>query len=303
MKITSSVVLIGMAFVAAAASAQAPAKKTKPGSAPKAPQVQPEPAPPPPPPFVPVLWDAALPATAYQQNTPELVYRWLEEKVNAVPGKVDAFSSTADRAARDAAVNSALAGMTTIAFPVGCTATYDGDKNRFTISRITSPFRDISLKSPPAEKLTMRKIGVSRRLVHSESPRLTSSGTLVGEHSSTYHEFVLGIPAGPANEPAPIVTKPQFPVHTYTQSYMSYVTFVPMPAEEAREQHKQIGCLAVMSLQAPYLFTYAESEISGTFPRYYTENKGFGLFGKLDRWAVVNMASGKTYVEYERDGL
>lgn len=301
MNLTSGSVLLGMVFFAATAAAQTPAKKPKPAAAAAAPQVKPEPVPPTP--FVPVFWDAALPATAYEQNTPELVYRWLEEKRNAVPGKIDEFSSTADRAERELAVNGALAGIAPIAFPLPCYATYDGDKKMFKVERSAPPFMDVLMKSPPPDKLNMRKLSQARRFVSSENTRLTSSGTLVGQNKAIYHEFVLGIPAGPANEPAAAVVNPTYKVWTYTQNSASYVSYVAMPAEQAREQHKQIACLAVMSVQAPYVFTYSEHEASDSFPKRYTDISGFGLFGKLDRWAVVNKTSGETYVEDARTGL
>ncbi|RSZ60882.1 hypothetical protein EJB06_01720 [Massilia atriviolacea] len=244
-----------------------------------------------------------MPAMAYEKNTPELVYRWLEEKRNAVPGKIDEFSSTADRAAHALAVNDALAGVAPIAFPLPCYASYDGDKKMFRVERSAPPFKDVLMKAPAADKLNMRKLSDARRFISREETRLSSSGTLVGQNKSVYYEFVLGIPAGPANEPAAAVVNPDYKVWTYTQNSALYVSYVSMPAEQAREQHKQIACLAVLSVQAPYVFTYTEGESSDSFPKRYTDILGFGVFGKLDRWAVVNKASGETYVEDVRTGL
>lgn len=303
MTFTPRLVLLGMAFVAAAASAQAPAKKAKPGSAAKPPQVQPEPAPPTPAPFVPVHWDAALPPSAYQQNTPQLVYGWVQDKLKAIPSKIDQFSSTAERAAQELAVKDVMASIAPIAFLVPCTATYDGDKKTFKVSRSASPFYDYMLKSPHAENLKMRKLGWTRRFVSIESPRLSSSGRLIGEHKTTNEEFVLGIPAGPANEPSVIVGKPSINTTRYRDNLLDYITFVPMSQEDAREKHPQMTCMAVLSLQAPYIFKYTEDEVSNYYPKHYTETRGFGVFGKLDRWAVVNKVSGETYVDYTRDGL
>ncbi|MDQ1921548.1 hypothetical protein [Massilia pseudoviolaceinigra] len=284
---------VGMTLGAANAPAQTPAKKS--GPAAKAADRS----------FAPVHWDPALPPTAYARNDPKQVFAWVKRKIDAV-GKIDEFSSSADREAHAAAVAAAMSAVAPIAFLTKCEAEYDAERQAFMVKQKTAAFRDSLLKQPNAEALTMRKLVLRSDVI--ESSKSATQNAYGARSMVTYtesSELALGVPAGAMNEPAAAVVRGNYTatVMPYAYEFIHYTTAVPMPAAEARVKKSPFGCIAVASLEAPYLFSYEERESTTRIAPSLDRINGTGLLSKLDRVQVYDKASGKIYATHERDGL
>ncbi|MDQ1812014.1 hypothetical protein RBA41_01725 [Massilia sp. CCM 9210] len=118
-------------------------------------------------------------------------------------------------------------------------------------------------------------------------------------------ELALGVPSGAMYEPAGAVVRGNYTatVMPYAYEFIYYTTAVSMPAAEARAKKSPFGCIAVASLEAPYLFSYEESESTTRIAPSLDKINGTGLLGRLDRVQVYDKASGKVYATHERDGL
>ncbi|ATQ77177.1 hypothetical protein CR152_23650 [Massilia violaceinigra] len=285
---------VGMALGAANAPAQTPAKKS--GPAAKAGDRS----------FAPVHWDPALPPTAYARNDPKQVFAWVKRKIDAVPGKIDEFSSSADREANAAAVAAAMSAVAPIAFLTKCEAEYDAERQAFMVKQKTTAFRDSLLKQPDAKALTLRKLVLRSDII--ESSKSATQNAYGARSMVTYtqlSELALGVPAGAMYEPAGAVVRGNYTatVMPYAYEFIHYTTAVSMPAAEARAKKSPFGCIAVASLEAPYLFSYEERESTTHIAPSLDVIYGTGLLGRLDRVQVYDKASGKIYATHERDGL
>lgn len=304
------VVTLGLGL-SLAAFAQVPAKKqhrtpptTKTVSPPLAQDALPQSPYESPPIFAPVFFAPGLAVSAYAANEPPKVYAWVESQIASVSGKPDQFTTAEERRAYEAALAEKMKGIAPIPMFGLCQKKYDADRQVFEVKALLSSIKDIALKAPNPEALSLRKLTLSQEnLVRDTYMGQNAYGASTEISRSASDDFVIAFPPGPLNEPASVVVSgnsgptARLP-YRYIFNYLSLT--VKMPPSEARENEKLLGCLYVFSLEAPYIFRYKERDTpTRDFPFERTSN-GFALFGRLDQIAVVHRQTGVAYDQAAR---
>lgn len=258
--------------------------------------------PPLPPPFSPVFFKEDIKVLDYLANDPKKVYDWVQEQLTTVPGKPDQFSTSDDRKKYETAVQQRMAGLG--AFPVvgNCTKKYNADNQSYEVRRFLSGIDDPSLIAVNAEALRLRRLTALKAVVSTEQYTAQNAyGASIEVAKETSEEYVLSFPVG--NEPRSILVPGSGAMSSSTpyKSLFNYLQMtMNMPASDARDADKQIGCLFVLSLRAPYAFKFNERDTPTRAVPFESVVRGFSLYGNLDRMVVFNKVTGAVYAQADR---
>lgn len=285
---------------------KAPKAQQKAAVLPPAAVEQSKPEPPPPPPFEPVFWKEGISPVEFLRNNPPKVYEWIETQIKAMPGKPDQFSTREERQRYETELAEKMKTVGPLAFMTGCEKKYDADYHVFEIKSPAFAIKDFMLKEPNPEVLKLRKFMVGRANVKRDSytghNAYGATAEVVREVSDDYF---LSYPSGSDSEPSSIVKRgstdsTKLP---YRYDFIYYTTSVSMIPTVAREKEKEIACLAVVSLEPPYLFKFEERETPTRSLPYDKTSNGFAFYGKLDHLWIVNRETGEVYSKHSRAGL
>lgn len=275
-------------------------------SPPAAEQAKPE-TPPPPPVFAPVFWKEDISPLEYLRNDPPKVFDWLEAQIKSVPGKPDQFSTSEERQQYEVALTERMKSLGQLAFVSNCQKKYDANRQAFEIKAPAFAIKDILLKEPNPEALKLRKFIVGRANAKKDTYTAQNAyGATTEVIRDVSDDYVLAYPAGSYSEPSSIaipgssVTSTALP---YRYNFIFYSTSLAMQPAEAREKEKEISCLSVITLEAPYIFKFKEREAPTRDLPFDRTSNGFAFYGKLDHLWVVNKSTGEIYSKHARSGL
>lgn len=243
--------------------------------------------------------------SAYRANEPRKLWAWVESKLATVPGKPDQFSTPDERQKYDAAVADAMRGIGPVAVLGPCQKKYDIDRQAFEVKVFLSSIKDYSLKSPNPEALRLRRVTLGRSNSKTDTYTAQNAYGATSEVSRTVSDdYVLTFPAGEAYEPTSILVPGTSAAMAGRTPYWYTFNYLMLNAKlapaEARESEKQITCLYVFSLEAPYVFKFKERETPTRDMPFDQTTNGYALFGRLDRVAVVNRETGVVYDQSSR---
>jgi hypothetical protein len=257
-------------------------------------------------PFTPAFWQEDRSPAEYLRNDPARVYTWVEAQIKSVPGKPDQFSTREERQQYEAVVAEKMKAVGPLALVVNCKAVYDADRQTFQIRASAFPIKDLSLKEPNPEKMWLRRLMMGRTNIKRDVyTGQNAYGATAEINREVSDDYVIAYPSGEYSEPSSIVTagNPSASALPYLYNYVQYSTSVSMPPGEARDKHKDISCLAVVSLEPPYIFRFQERTAPTRDLPFDMTSNGFALYGKLDRLWFVNKATGDVYSKHSRSGL
>ena len=255
-----------------------------------------------PPPFAPVFFEPSVSFTSYLPNNPKKVFEWVEAQISAVSGKPDQYSTSEERRKYESALTERMKPIGAIPFIGECQKKYDADRQTFEVKTPLFSIKDMSLKAPNPEALNLRRLSISRENVKQDSYTAQNAyGAGIEVSRTSSDDYVLAFPAGSTSEPSSILVQGSTSAVNLYRYTFHFLTFtVKMPPAEAREKDKQIACMYVFSLDAPYTFKFKERETPTRSLPFETINNGFALFGKLDQVAVINKVSGDLYEQSAR---
>lgn len=256
-------------------------------------------------PFAPVFFDPAVSVLQYAQNDPPKVYALVQEQLASVPGKPDKFSSPQDRSAYDAAIVARMESIGPIPIIGRCTAEYDAAAETYEIKSRATPVQYYFQGSTvsPAD-LNLRQIFLvtaNKKVDNYEAKNAYGATTKVYRRRQDNYVFV--VPGGSGNEPSPTMVKKigyDSGFINYWRTDYDYRQVVKMPRDVARVSEKDIACLYVVSLVAPWVVKYSESKYPSLDEPFDVIESYLGFYGKLDMVAVINSASGEIYSKVER---
>ena len=299
--VAASTILFGFQIV----YAQTGTKKTKVQQTVAA--EQPKPEPPPPAPFAPVFWKDDVSPVEFLRNDPPKVFEWLEAQIKAVPGKTDQFSTREERQQYEAALTEKMKAIGPFAFVSNCQKKYDADRQVFEIKAPAFAIKDFMLKEPNPEALKLRKLMVGRTNIKKDTySGQNAYGATTEIIRDVSDDYVIAYPSGAYSEPSSIVTSGSSVTSVslpYRYNFVYYSTSLSVPPAEAREKDKEISCLAVFSIEPPYIFRFKERDTPTRDLPFDRTSNGFAFYGKLDHLWVVNKATGEVYSKHSRAGL
>lgn len=253
--------------------------------------------------FSPVFFQPNLSARKYLQNDPKLVYEWVNSKLAEVPGRPDKFSSTENRQTYERALIEKMNSIASIPIVGSCRAKYDGDKQSFEVATSLHGLKSKPIESLDPEALKLRQVQLGVYNIKKGTYTGSNAYGATTEISKTEQDvYSLVFPARAENEPTAIITRGgSTSVNIYRYNFYFMTLPVPMSADLAREQERNIGCLFVISLAAPYSFMFKEiiSSPSRDLPFETIANR-FAMYGRLDQYIVINNVSGEVYAKAER---
>ncbi len=266
-----------------------------------------QPKPEPPPPFAPVFWKEDISPTEFLRNDPPKVFEWLEAQIKAVHGKTDQFSTQEERQQYEAALAEKMKNIGPLAFVSNCQKKYDADRQVFEIKAPAFAIKDIMLKEPNPEALKLRKLMVGRTNVKKDTyTGQNAYGATTEIIRDVSDDYVIAYPSGAYSEPSSIVTSGNSMTSVslpYRYNFVYYSTSLSMPPAEAREKDKEISCVAVVSIEPPYIFRFKERDTPTRDLPFDRTSNGFAFYGKFDHLWIVNKATGEVYSKHSRTGL
>lgn len=268
---------------------------------------QPKPEPPSPPPFAPVFWKDDISPIEFLRNDPPKVFEWLEAQIKAVPGKTDQFSTREEREQYEAALTEKMKAIGSFAFVLNCQKKYDADRQVFEVKAPAFSIKDFMLKEPNPEALKLRKLMVGKTNVKKDTyTGQNAYGATTEIVRDVSDDYVIAYPSGAYSEPSSIVTSGSSVTSIslpYRYNFVYYSTSLSVPPAEAREKDKNISCLAVVSMEPPYIFRFKERDTPTRDLPFDRTSNGFAFYGKLDHLWIVNKATGEVYSKHSRAGL
>lgn len=266
-----------------------------------------QPKPEPPSPFAPVFWKEDISPTEFLRNDPPKVFEWLEAQIKAVHGKTDQFSTQEERQQYEAALAEKMKNIGPLAFVSNCQKKYDADRQVFEIKAPAFAIKDIMLKEPNPEALKLRKLLVGRTNVKKDTyTGQNAYGATTEIIRDVSDDYVIAYPSGAYSEPSSIVTSGNSMTSVslpYRYNFVYYSTSLSMPPAEAREKDKEISCVAVVSIEPPYIFRFKERDTPTRVLPFDRTSNGFAFYGKFDHLWIVNKATGEVYSKHSRTGL
>lgn len=255
-------------------------------------------------PFAPVFFDPAAPVLQYVQNEPRKVYDWVVEQLVSVPGKPDKFSSLDERSAYDAALAARMGGLGAIPIIGRCILDYNIAYETYEVKALAAPVKsDIDGSHSKPEALNLRRVTLGKANEKTDSYEASNAyGAITKVLRNTSDNYALVLSGIPGNEPSSALARgaSSSVLSGYLHDFYYYRQSVKMPRDMARSLEKDIGCLYVASLAAPWVVTYQErTSPTRSDPIDETDNY-FALYGKLDMVAVINKATGEIYSKVER---
>lgn len=254
-------------------------------------------------PFEPVFFDPAAPVLQYAQNDPKKVYDWVAEQMASVPGKPDKFSGPQEHSAYDAARAAHMAGVGPIPIIGRCLVKYDASLETYEIKNPATSVRgSIDGSSMQPEALNLRRVLLARMNEKRDAYEAANAyGAITNVVRTSSDNYAIVLQAGVGNEPSSSIERSDIPAYAgYRYSFYYYKQSVKMPRDIARSVEKDIRCLYVVSLTAPWVVTFTEKNSPTRSDPFDEDNKYFGLYGKIDMIAVINKASGEIYSKVER---
>ena len=252
-----------------------------------------------PPQFEPVFFSADLPIVAYRANDPQKVYAWVEERVASLSGKPDQFSTSEDGQKYESALAERMQSVGAIPMLGPCIKKYDADRQVFEVKVLLSSIKDYLLKAPNPEALNLRRVTIAQSNLQRDTYSAQNAyGATIEVSRTSSDDYVLAFPAGPAYEPTSVLvpgntsTSVRLP-YRHTFNFLSLTA--KLPPAEARANDKQITCMYVFSLEAPYAFRFKERETPTRDMPFERTATGFALFGRLDQVAVIHRETGVIY--------
>ena len=261
----------------------------------------------PPPTFAPIFWREDTSPGEFLRNDPPKVFEWLEAQVKAVPGKTDDFSSQEERQLYEAALAEKMKSIGSFAFVSKCLKKYVADRQVFEIKSPAFGINDLMLDKPNPEALKLRKLIIGRTNVEKDTytgqNAFGATTKIIREVSDIY---VIAYPSGEYFEPISLVTPGSSVISVslpYRYNFVYYTTSLSVAREEARDAEKDISCVAVVSIDPPYVFRFKERDTPTRESPFDRTTNGFAFYGKLDHLLTVNMATGVVYSKHSRAGL
>ena len=301
------VAALGILFGIQIGYAQTGPKKEKAPQKVSPPAIAVEQAKPEPPPFAPVFWKEDISPVEFLRNDPSKVFEWLETQIKTVPGKIDQFSTREERQQYETALTEKMKAIGQIAFVSNCLKKYDPDRQIFEIKAPAFAIKDTMLKEPNPELLKLRKLMVGRANVKRDTyTGQNAYGATTEIIRDVADDYVIAYPSGANSEPSSIVTSGSSASTVslpYRYNFIQYSTSLSMPPAEAREKDKEISCVAVDSIEPPYIFRFKERDTPTRDSPFDRTSNGFAFFGKLDHLWIVNKATGAVYSKHSRSGL
>lgn len=253
--------------------------------------------------FAPVFFDPAVPVLQYAPNDPKKVYEWVVGQMASVPGKPDKFSGPQEHSAYDAARAAHMAGVGPIPIIGRCLVKYDASLETYEIKNPATSVRgSIDGSSMQPEALNLRRVLLARMNEKRDAYEAANAyGAITNVVRTSSDNYAIVLQAGVGNEPSSSIERSDIPAYAgYRYSFYYYKQSVKMPRDIARSVEKDIRCLYVASLTAPWVVTFTEKNSPTRSDPFDEDNKYFGLYGKIDMIAVINKASGEIYSKVER---
>lgn len=256
--------------------------------------------------FTPVFWKDDISPVEYIRNDPVKVFDWLETQIKSVPGQVDQFSTRDERQQYETALTEKMKKIGQFAFISNCLTKYDAECQIFEIKDAAFAIKDNLLKEPNPEALKLRKLTLGKANAKKDTyTGQNAYGATTEIIRDVSDDYVFAYPSGANFEPSSIIkpgstlTSASIP---YRYNFIYYLRSLPMSSAEAREKYKDISCLAVVSIEPPYVFRFKELDLpTRDFPFERISN-GFAIYGKLDQLWVVNKVTGEVYLKHSRSG-
>lgn len=274
--------------------------------------------------FEPRLWESGVPLQSYEANKPDLVFKWLGDRIGRVPGVPDKFSPPEQELKWQAAIAASLADMRPIAIAKDCAKQYDPAKQQYRITITTfAPNKKLRLGPHALDLRTLQLATETRKKEVYIAENGYGAKFEVTKKLEENWSFMY--PGLPGHEPTSVFKDPEKEKkyfaererwlkspESYAKSMLEsgnmfrmshYELVVPMNSDDARANESNIGCLFVLSLQPPFIRAHdAFLPASSRDPRE-TTIYGRYFYGDLDRLIIYNKVTGTPYVEAKREGI
>lgn len=293
--------LLAQSVVAAGkeSKAQPPkgAAKTAAGAASQAPS-----APVAPPPFAPVVFREGDDVRAWMANNPKKVFDWIEDRIAKVPNKADKFSTREERQAYESAVHDALSSVGQLPFVFPCPKAYNADAQAFEVMAIFFGIKGSEVATRGLSGVGHRdiRIGTENRVVSTYTAQ-NGFGASFDVTKTEADVYSIAVPEGIAHGPAELQ-----PGSFGTQrdalpgGVITYHLPVPMSSADARLADGELACAALVTLMPPFATEFARVSPPTRDMRSAYHYKVHAFVAKLDRFMVVNKATGQVYLEFKR---
>jgi hypothetical protein len=242
---------------------------------------------------------AVLPP-GYVGADPRSAVEWFNHSLVQIPITIDQYSTSAERAQFDRLRAQPFQSLGLLPFTLvesyQCKKTYNPDAQQFAFT--LSP--EITSSPPGLYKFTTAKVSVFKE----EQPSSTDEASNAFGVRMTITQlnrkeislaFLYELP-DPYNLAPLRDEQKSLPRTKYTFS-------LPMAPSEARENDKDIRCLALFRPSPPYVYEYEDKRAPSPdgvptmkFP-WVIATKGTALFGKLEQLWVFHQRSGKIYTK------
>jgi hypothetical protein len=252
--------------------------------------------------FTPVFYKAETKITAYQVNDAKKVFDWVQSQIALVPGTPDQFSSTEDKQKYRVTLQERMAAIGPIPMPGPCVQKYDADSKTFEVKSALPPLKRYAIDGLGPGATWQRKLLLATtRIDRSKYKAQNSFGASVEVSKTSSDQYAFVFTQG--NEPDQLVVSDSsyeglVVAHLDRKSFLQLN--VEMAPTDARKNADQMECLFVVSLEAPYTFSYEEKLSPTRDIPIDIEVSGRAMFGKLERMVVFNKTTGEVFTQASR---
>lgn len=254
------------------------------------------------PPFSPLVFREGDDVRAWLANNPKKVYEWIGERIAKVPNKVDQFSTREERRAYESAVFDAVASVGQLPFVFPCSKKYNPDAQAFEIGVAFFGIRDRDVMANGLAGLRLRELRIgSESLSVSTYTAQNAYGASIEVTKSEADHYSIAVSDGISHGPAELQPGAfGSPRDADPESLITYRVPLPMPSADARAADAGLACAAVITLLPPFITEY-DRVMTPTrdIPAAY-HFKVHAFVAHVDRFMVVNKATGQVYLEFKR---
>ena len=292
-----------LAVTAAAGQTASPSSTSKNSarepSAPR-PSVRSERATPPPPP---TFWAGDGSVAGYLKNEPGQVFAWIEDRLKAIPSKLDEFSNSEERRQHSEAVAENMKSVGSIPIVLSrCVVGYNASRESFDASLFSGRLRPFEIPVLGDSTLKYRSATISRAQVSGDTyVGQNAYGAKVSVTREVLEDHALVYPTGPLFEPSSAVAPSSRSIWSIGTGL--YRLSFPMSSQVARQKSKQIVCVGVFSIEPPYIARYTKRDAPTVDePKDITWNVK-ALVGRLDLLVLMDAVTGEILAKASREGL
>ncbi|SDM31067.1 hypothetical protein SAMN05428957_104139 [Oryzisolibacter propanilivorax] len=255
-------------------------------------------------PFAPIYFDSNTPVSAYLNNRPGKIYRWLEGQISSVPNKPDQFSTAEEKRIYEADIAERMAGVGHIPMIFNCQKKYNSDAQSYEINFRSSSIRNTyDVKTIDAKALNVKNIILgSENMTRDSYMAQNAYGAETRVHKMTADVYSISFPF--KDSPTSIIDDGGVPVREKNLPYLIdkklYRFNIPMQSSDARAKDKHITCMVVFSIAPPYILKYTEHKFPTRDDASEDIFKYHSFYGAIEKIAVFDALDEKIIAEADR---